>query len=162
MKIEIVQATLGHAESLAPRLRQSDMNEVMASSGSTPLVALTRSVELSGYDSCWTALLDGLPHIMWGAAPLPGSGNNGIVWLLSSEEMYRIPARFLKESATYVSRMLSKFDSLQNYVDARNIKSQQWLLRLGFHKVSVDDEFGFERRPFILFKRDKPCVVQSL
>ena len=151
MKIEIVPATVEHARDLAPRLRQQDKDEVWASGRHDPESALVSSVEVS--EVCWTALLDDTPEIMWGAARYPIEGNYGVVWLLSSEEMYRIPGRFLHESEVYVSKMHESFDTLFNYVHAANIKSQRWLLGLGFHKVSVHPNFNGNGETFILFAR---------
>lgn len=163
MIIEIVQATAEHAHGLAPKLRKSDAKEVMASGGHSPLEALLLSVQYSDPQTCWTALLDGEPEIMWGAAPFTGDvpGNYGIVWLLSSNEMYKIPGRFLRESALYVSIMLDRFDTLFNYVAATNIKSQQWLEALGFIACSRDNEYGVGKIPFILYIKAKtPCANQ--
>lgn len=152
MKIEIVPATPDHAHLLAPNLRQSDKNEVMASGGREPLEALLRSVELSHPECRWTALLDGRPEIMWGAAQI-NQDRVGCVWLLSSEEMYRIPGRFLYESVQYVEKMFQTFDTLFNYVHAMNIKSQQWLENLGFTAIDRENEYGVGKQPFILYVR---------
>lgn len=155
MRIEIVKATREHAHGLAPKLRKSDAKEVMASGGYSPLDALLQSVEYSDPDSCWTALLDGEPSIMWGAAPFLSAdeGEHGVVWLLSSDEMYKIPGRFLQESKHYVGYMLEKFDTLHNWVDATNIKSQQWLEALGFRACLRENEHGVAKIPFILYAR---------
>jgi len=164
VKIEIVNATLDHAYDLAPKLRTSDADEVMASGGHTPLEALELSVTLSDPATCWTALLDGEPEIMWGAAPYTDAptGNHGIVWLLSSNEMYKIPGRFMKESAEYVSIMLKHFDSLHNFVSVNNIRSQQWLEGLGFLACDRDETHGVAKTPFILYaKANPPCANQS-
>lgn len=161
MNIEIVHATYEHALGLAPKLRTEDENEVMASGGFTSLEALLASVYHSDTRTCWTALLDGEPEIMWGAAPFKDapSGNHGIVWLLSSYRMYEIPGRFLKESAEYVSIMLTHFDSLHNHVDVMNIKSQQWLDALGFLACSRDEKYGVAQTPFILYCKANPSCA---
>lgn len=151
MKIEIVPATYQHAIDLAPLLRESDKNEVMASGGLTPLEALAGSVHAS--EVCWTALLDDHPHIMWGAARCAGESNTGVVWLLSSEEMYKIKGRFIQESHIYVDEMFKTFDTLFNYVHAANIKSQQWLKMLGFDAIEYEIAYGVGKEPFILFAR---------
>ena len=151
MKIEIVPATAEHARLLAPNLRQSDKEEVMASCGNEPLEALLRSVELS--QVCWTALLDDRPEIMWGAAPYPLDDSWGIVWLLSSDRMYEVPGRFLEESDNYVNKMLETFSTLFNYVDARNTKSRMWLKRLGFEEMPRVESYGHAGLPFIPFVR---------
>lgn len=151
MRIEIVPATVAHARDLAPRLREQDQDEVWASGRLDAESALVQSIEAS--EVCWTALLDGSPEIVWGAARYPIEGNFGIVWLLSSDEMYRIPGRFLHESEVYVAKMHETFDTLFNYVHAANVKSQHWLLNLGFHKVSVHDNYNQFGETFILFAR---------
>lgn len=153
-RIEIVQATTEHAIDLADRLRQQDKDEVWASGRLDPESALVKSVDASSH--AWTALIDGIPEIMWGAAPYPSTEvNAGIVWLLSSDEMYRIPGRFMAESREYVSKMHERFDILFNYVHAANTRSQRWLLRLGFHKVSISDDHNGNGETFILFARER-------
>lgn len=156
MKIEIVEATIDHAVALAPRLRERDKAEVYASGGHTPERALVASVTAS--EVAWTALIDDRPEVMWGAAPYMHSladQNMGVVWLLSSDEMYRVPGRFIQESHNYVSKMFETFDTLFNYVHAANIKSQHWLEMLGFHAVSRNDNYGYAGESFILYARSK-------
>lgn len=140
---------------LAPRLRESDKKEVYASGGLTPERALMASVSAS--ELAWCALLDGTPEIMWGAAHydynITTRKRTGVVWLLSSEEMYKIPGRFIEESHVYVNEMLTEFDLLFNYVHANNIKSQQWLEMLGFEAKGRNETYGFAQEPFILYSR---------
>lgn len=159
MQIEIVQATEEHAVSLAPRLRTADLDEVWASGRLTGEEALTKSVRLSTL--AWTALFDGEPEVMWGVAEYPLRDHSlGIVWLLSSEAMYEAKRRFLEESPIYVSIMNELFDTIFNYVHAKNIKSQRWLLSLGFHKVSVHPNFNGNGETFILFAKERSCASQ--
>lgn len=157
MEIEIVQATEDHAISLAPRLREADLDEVWASGRHTGLEALTKSVKLSTL--AWTALFDGQPEVMWGVAEYPiRDGSFGIVWLLASDRMYEVRGRFLEESKNYVSTMNEVFDTIFNYVHAGNIKSQRWLLSLGFHKVSIQPDFNGNGETFILFAKERSCA----
>lgn len=155
MKIEIVEATVEHARDLAPRLRDQDKAEVFASGGYSPEHALVASVNSSTV--AWTALLDGVPHIMWGAASFDYDTTDehltGIVWLLSSDVMYQIPERFIQESVNYVSKMFETFDTLFNYVHAANIKSQQWLQMLGFKSYGNEENYNGRGETFILYAR---------
>ncbi len=153
MEIKIVPATEEHAIDLAPRLRRDDKWEVMCSSGLASLPALTQSVQFSDY--CWTALLDGRPEIMWGVCKFPPDPSMGIVWLLSSEELYRIPGRFMKETAIYLSKMLKVFDTLFNYVHTGNIKSIKWLEANSFQAVETVEKYGVGKQPFTLYARSK-------
>ncbi len=149
--VSIVPATLEHARLLAPRLRRSDRLEVMYSSGLNALDSLTQSIQFSKV--CWTALIDGRPEICWGACEFPPNHSMGIVWLLSSEELYRIPGRFVRESKIYVSKMLETFDTLFNYVHAVNMKSQKWLENMDFEAKGRIEEYGVGKQPFILYVR---------
>ena len=155
MDIEIVDATEEHADDLAPRLRAADALEVKTSSGLDPQSALRISIDLSTHS--WTALLDGKPEIIWGVSPFSYTNsrlNQGVVWLLSSDEMYKIPGRFVKESHIYVAKMLETFDTLFNYVHAENIASCKWLENLGFKAVDRKEDYGVGQQPFILYVRN--------
>ena len=153
MEIEIVQAIEDHADDLGPRLRAADKLEVKLSSGLDPRTALRMSIGLSTH--CWTALLNGRPEIIWGVAPYSYDGrlNQGVVWLLSCDEMYRIPGRFVKESHIYVSKMLETYDTIFNYVHAENMASCKWLENMGFEAVDRKEEYGVGQQPFILYVR---------
>jgi hypothetical protein len=132
-------------------MRQQDKDEVWASGGFTPLEALAFSVEVTNEDMRWTALADGVPFCMWGASEHIQDPTLGVVWLLGSDHIYQIKRRFILESRKYVSMMHDRFDTLANYVDARNTVSMRWLETLGFHAVRTVQHHGHERRPFILY-----------
>jgi hypothetical protein len=151
MRIEIVPACLMAALALAPLMREADRNEVRASVGMQPLEALTFAVNVTPSALGWTALGDGHPICMWGAAPHPEDADLGVVWLLGSDDIYKVRKRFLIESRTYVRQMHEWFPVLANYVDARNVTSQKWLEWLGFRAAHTDPHYGVERRPFILY-----------
>lgn len=156
MHVEIVPATLAHAHELAPLMRKQDRDEVMASGGVTPLEALVLSVNVTAPDLRWTILMDGVPAAMWGAAADDSTVNHGIVWLLASPTIYKLGRRrFYAESSLYVSRMLDRFATIANYVDARNTVSMRWLENLGFRCLQIVPAFGFERRPFVLFSKNR-------
>ncbi len=150
-KISIIPATVHHALDLAPRIRRDDKWEVMCSSGLNSVDALTQSIQFS--EMCWTALLDGRPEICWGVCKFPPNPSMGIVWLLSSEEMYKIPGRFVRESHTYVDKMLKVFPTLFNYVYVGNMPSRKWLENMGFAASERIEEYGVGKQPFLLYSR---------
>lgn len=156
MNVEIVPATLAHARALAPLMREQDKDEVMASGGLTPLEALVLSVNSTTPDLRWTILMDGIPAAMWGAAGDDSSPDHGIVWLLASPTIYKLSRRrFYAESNAYVARMLKRFATLANCVDARNSVSMRWLENLGFRCLQIIDHYGVERRPFVLYAKHR-------
>lgn len=137
-------------------MREADRDEVMASGGITPLEALVLSVGYTASDMRWTILMDGVPAAMWGASADDTSADHGQVWLLASPTIYKLGRRrFYAESRAYVSRMLDRFATLANYVDARNTVSMRWLENLGFRCLQIVPAFGFERRPFVLYAKTR-------
>jgi hypothetical protein len=80
------------------------------------------------------------------------TANCGYPWLLGSAEVERIPVTFLRASRHYVDHFLKLCAGLENYVDARNTLSIQWLKWLGF-MIEDPQPFGVEQRLFHRFHR---------
>lgn len=157
MTVDIVPATYNHAIRLHSRLRRGDVDEIAASSGRRPFMALMNAVAVSDPEMCWTALIDGSPEVMWGVSPLEGAPGFGVVWMLASDEMYRIKKTLFKESIQFVRLMNTKYPTIFNWVDNRNTASMQWLSDLGFRVMDFNPRHGVQRKPFLLFAR-KPDV----
>lgn len=152
MKLTVQTATADHVDVVAAYMRDLDRQELMASSGQSPRVALLESLRLSCH--AWTAMADGEPIAMFGCAPMQvGSRSAGWAWLLGTDRIddFRRDAWCL--SVSVVEQMAQHYDALANYIDYRNIRSLRWLERLGFVPIEVDLEYGVERRPFILYAR---------
>lgn len=160
--MRIIQATKKHIELLAPNLRQEDMAEIWASSKSTPLEALTRAFNLPG--ECW-ALMNGDEVIcMFGVARLYILDSKGSPWMLASDEISKHYLYFLRESKKYVKIIKSRYENLENYVDARNKISIKWLRWLGF-EIGEARPYGVLKMPFHKFNlsqdiRSGSCVNQ--
>jgi hypothetical protein len=150
MNVEIVPATVEHAVELSTRLRKSDVRELKASSGRTPLEALVRALRVSDDDMTWTALVDGSPEVIWGvsAAPLTGAG---CVWLLASDAVYSIKKTFLSKCPSYINLMHTRYRTLFNWVDIRHSASLSWLYGLGFTAVDYSPRHGNAKKPFLMF-----------
>ena len=151
MNVEIVPATIEHAVLLAPNLRDSDVRELMASAGHAPLEALIKSVRVSDGDMAWTALVDGVPAVMWGVAPHSNTASIGVVWLLASDLIYQIKKTFLKECPKYITLMHMRYKMMLNYVDIRHTASLIWLDQLGFFVADFQPSYGAGKTPFLLF-----------
>lgn len=130
MKVEIREATLDDIPHLAARMRQSDRDEVAASTGHTAEEALTSS--LLGSTQTWTGLIDGEPVCMFGVGPLSVLAGRGAPWMLGTDTLERWPRTFLRRCRPCVAAMLSVYPWLENYVDERNTLSKKWLAWLGF------------------------------
>lgn len=150
-RFEIVPATRNHANQLAPSLRMSDVVEIWASSGLTPLDALIDSIEVSDDDMCWAALYQGLPVAMFGANPLTDNNEIGGIWLLASPGVYHNKRDFWRACKSHLELMHTRYEYLTNFIDERNLVTMAWLPRLGFKPCQRIEEFGYEKLPFIQY-----------
>jgi len=147
--IAIVPATAEHAAAMAPRMREADRQEVWATSMSTPLDALERSLARSR--RAHAGLADGVVVCLFGVAPVTVMGDVGMPWLLGSEELPRYAVPFLRRNRPYVAAMSRDYRVLTNYVDARNALSIRWLRWLGFAIMSTEP-YGALKLPFHRFE----------
>lgn len=137
-------STAGDAETLAPKLRKQDVEEVWASHGITPIAALVTSQNNSS-ESHTIIASDGEVIGMFGVVD---DGAVGVPWLLTSDRLPEVAREFLPQSREWVERINQDYLVLTNYVDVRNKVAQRWLKWLGFKFVRVVEEYGYEKKPF--------------
>jgi hypothetical protein len=145
---EFVQADMSHVEELGVKLRNSDVEEIAASSGRPPLVAMSQSFLKSPL--CWTALRDGKPIAMFGAACQSVMSVHGSPWMLGSDDLDRAVLGIGRFSRYYVARMKQRFSILENFIDARQKRSIRWLKWCGF-TVDKPAAIGLHGEPFHRF-----------
>jgi hypothetical protein len=145
---EFVDATLDHVASLAPRIRQADLDEIWAASRATPARALEMGMLVSRDPK--VAIVGGRVECMFGIADVALLTGKGAPWLLGTDEMVKHSVKFLRASREYLDSQLQFFSSLENYVDARNEAAVKWLGWLGFD-IAPAAPFGPDKRPFHKF-----------
>lgn len=160
MRLEALPATYGHVEDLAPRLRERDLDEVRAASGWDAHEALLKSLALSDPDMVWAAVERSTGHVvsMYGVGPL--TWGTGSAWLLSSDLIDDYAREAWVLSKRGIAEMHTRYQTLTNFIDVRNVTSLSWLERLGFCPVEFAPAWGVERRPFIRYESVK-CVDPS-
>lgn len=135
---------------LAPKIRQSDRNEVLASHGLSDMERILNNARSFSHEA-YAWIIDGEPIAAFGVAPGSYLQSFGIPWMLGTEEICGSNAiNFLRNSKIIINYWLSRWDYLENYVDARNEISLRYLKFLGF----VIDEpipFGVQKLPFHRF-----------
>ncbi len=139
-----------HIPSLASRLRESDKQEIKASSDLEPLEGLTRSVEHSPI--CYTIMEGKLPIGIFGTAP--DENNTALIWMLASDDLKRHSRQFIRESKIYIQDLHkeSNADLLWNLTDKRNTVHHKWLKWCGF-KFIREVTWGTYDLPFYEFGR---------
>ena len=145
---------------LAPKMRQSDIQEIWSSGRHTPTSGLLDSLEVSG-EHAYSLKLDGEVVGIFGVAPLgllSNSRNVGIVWLMGSDNMTTNKKGFYKVSQRYLTKFLGLYKTVFNYVDERNTGSAKWLESLGFTSLHREPKYGEDEVPFNLYIKDKDNV----
>lgn len=151
----VVDTIPEHLEIVASKMRADDVREIWAAGKRTPLSSLKMSYSLSTYRK--TIMLDGDPIGLFGVVPKTALGGGGTVWMLGTEGITKISRKFLRGCRVYVPDMLSGFNHLENYVDARNTVSIQWLKWLGF-AIMDPEPYGHLNLPFHKFYMENPNV----
>ena len=148
------KAELNDALELAPKMRMGDRKEIMASNGSTPLESLVIPFTQKGakiYSIIGTKS-EGVIG-MFGSTPT-NEKDYGVVWLLSSEHLFRHIKQFIKECPKWVAEMSEGYEYVYNFVDERNWKSLKWLQFLGFEPKEKIGDFGVGKMPFLLMMKE--------
>jgi hypothetical protein len=125
--IKVAAATWAYGHAVAANMRPADVAEVWALARHSPQEAVERSLEMPG--EAYAFLVDGVPLAVFGCAEVLDVGSP---WLLGAVGVERYTRHFLLLGRQYVSRWASEYATLYNVVDARNERSIDWLVRLGF------------------------------
>ena len=142
------EATQKDVKELSEKMREADAVEVMASSGLTPLEALTQGFELS---ESLAIIHKGELIGMFGVAEI--EGDIGSPWMLGSDKIPEIKKDLLTQALDWVIETNKNYPLLVNYVDARNKVAIRWLKYLGFNFVRKVPYHGVGRVPFYEFVR---------
>lgn len=144
------------ADHIGAHMRQSDIEEVRASSALSPIEAVRASLDLSSIAFCVESDTHG-PCAIFGAAPggLPGLG---IVWMLGTDGIRREGYSIAKQTRQYFDQLNAEYPVLWNYIDGRNSLSMRWLRWGGFELLREHPNHGPEGRTFYTFARTSAHV----
>jgi len=134
---------------LAPRLRQSDKEEILASVGLTPYEALMIGY-LENVIVFTIVNFENKPVAIFGIKDV---GNNiGAIWLLATDKLKDIQYSFLRENKKVIDFLNTKYKILWNFVDCRNSLHIKWLKWCGFKFINKQN-YGVLNKPFYEFIR---------
>lgn len=143
-RLDIRAAQRRHAEELAPRMREADRLECLASTGHDPLGALLLSLDLSRV-AC-VALFDGEVGALFGVAD-GVQPQTGIVWMLTSDVVDEHWREFARRTRCELDVLNTQWQHLYNFVDARHTKALRWARWAGFG-IGPPVAFGVAGLPF--------------
>jgi hypothetical protein len=128
--VQVIPATLEHAQELLPHVRQADIDEFESGWSMTPDQVLTYGLQHSAF--CWAGLANGEVVTIFGVTPASILTGSGTPWLIASDRLDKYSRAFIRHSRPLLAGILETFPRLENYVDARNIAAKQWLHWMGF------------------------------
>lgn len=142
---------------LAPKMRESDKQEIWSAGRFTPTSGLHMSLKISG-EHAYTLKLDEEVVGIFGVAPCKEQPDIGIVWLMGADNMTTNKKGFYKVSQEYLKKFLEMYKTVFNYVDDRNVSSSKWLESLGFKNLGTEPKFGMDEIPFNLYVKERDNV----
>jgi len=158
-ELDVIPSIADHCANLAPNLRQSDVDEIRASHGILdPLTALEHAMLSS--DECFS-ILDGDDTVaMFGVCDESFLSERGVVWMLA-RDMRPHARQLLSRAPEYIARLTEGYESVYNYVDARNDQAIRFLSRMGFD-IHPPEPHGLAGLPFHKFDmRCTACVLSN-
>ena len=138
---------------VAANMRQEDIEEIYAYSGSNPKSSLIYCYFAS--KPCMT-MLGRKGNIMGMYGVIPIRKNLGKIWMLGHRTMtsdYKDVRAFLRNSPIELDKFKMNYPILFNYVDARNRTHVKWIKYMGFSIIKEHATFGYEGRPFYEFAK---------
>jgi len=116
---------------LAANMRHADIAEIQAAGDTRNLFDVVRdgvadSALCVAVESCGELLCIG------GAAGRSLMSSKGVAWMLCTKAIEKHNRLFLLHGRDCVRVLLLRYAMLENYIDARNIKSIRWLKKMGF------------------------------
>lgn len=134
---------------LAPRLRPADVLELRATFGPkvTAEDAIGQSIIVSSH--VWVVAAGAEPLAILGVAPISLLEGLGRPWLVATDRIK--PGTLVRVGHKYSRMMLQHYARLENFVDARNVRSVRWLKHIGF-TVHEPTPYGCAGLPFHRFE----------
>ena len=149
-------ATADDVRYVADNLREADREEILASVGIEPSIALPQYLAEGREVYAAGLCMDNRAEILYGLDPIFGVERAAVIWLLSTDRIYDFPVEFVVRTRELYDEAHTRFDLLTNFIDARNTRHIKWLKFLGFTMIRRVEQFGAENRPFIEFASYRP------
>jgi len=125
---EMREATADDLISLAPRLRQADIEEILINKDSDVTRILLQGLATSAQS--WVLLWDGVVEFAGGVVD---AGNGvGIPWQVGSDAIRKHVKKYLEVSKQVLQEWQTTFTMLHNFVGVHNTESIHYIKRLGF------------------------------
>lgn len=149
-RVELSAASPEDVFAMGDKIRVADRLECWAAGHIWAEEAIMRG--LASSTRAWTARADGVILSILGVEPVSALTGLGRPWMIGTDSLETYAVAAIRESRPALAIMHQLFPRLENWVDARNLKSIRWLRWLGF-KVYTPKPWGIEQMPFHRFTR---------
>lgn len=146
------RATAADATNLAAKLIGPDRIEVEAVMG-LPAELVLPSVVIGAHE-CYASGFVATPSevsLIWGVDPVPGYPEVGIVWMLSSPDIYNYPQVLAHNAKKGWDDIHSRYRILTNFSYAENHGHHRLIKWLGASTLRRVEKYGAAGLPFIEF-----------
>lgn len=140
---------------MAARLRASDRQELIASTGEEPVIGLAASAKMG---NCWVAEYEGVPVAMFGLPIVSQLPVTGLPWMMGTDWLDENKLTFGRVSVDVVEGWKASVGYMVNHVDSRNRAAVEWLSWLGFD-IEEAVPFGPYGVPFHKFTWERRRYV---
>ena len=145
---ETVPTEQAHIDELAVTMCQEDIDECWAARHMNPLESLQEGAKVSC--DVITGLVDGRVACIFGVAIASKLTGLGAPWMLTAPMLRDHGKAFLSKNKIWMQYQQERWDTLENYVDARHHLAVRWLKWLGF-KMDDPAPYGVDGLPFHKF-----------
>lgn len=114
-------------EVVAAGMRRADRIEIFRSH----LLQPQRALEIGWEDSTMAFVLEHNDKAFAMFGLVEEDENTAVIWMLGTDEVTKLPVSFIKAANHVISRFLTIYERLHNYVDVENVKAIEWLKRCG-------------------------------
>ena len=152
-KVQLVKPVLDDLGYLAQHLRDADRQELAAVHGVGLDLLRCLQTAVRSSEEAWVAVTAyGEPIAVFGLAPVSLLGGIGCPWMLGTDVVDLYAREVVRLSRQHVARWSRRYSLLFNYVDARNLRSIEWLRHTGF-TILPAQPYGQHGEPFHRFER---------
>jgi len=158
--LPVIPTDPDHLLELSRTMRRADREELLASSGQSPLEALEEGYVLSS--KTHTILTkEGQVVGVFGVAPNSVDPTVGHPWMLASDLLDDVKVSFLKQCRPVADSLGEGYALLMNVCDKRNAVHIKWLRWLGYTFIREHPHYGVGKLPFLEFVKigEDPCVA---
>lgn len=156
-KYQYKETTMEDIQRLSIVVRPEDKAELTAVSGKDT----KDSIEDSMLESvkCYSVYYDDKILAIFGIGLYSPLQKIGTPWAVFANDIDKHKVSLIKISRNWMDYLLSGvFNSLENWVDARNTRAIDYIRAIGFTVSEKPQPYGYEKLPFYFFSRGRKDV----